>query len=351
MATNPNNAVGTNGAYPGRTSVNAFNDSLGVYAGRGILSGFHISANSGMSVSVGGNGLVRDVAIAEDNLGNRTTINNISGAPITVSIPAAPASGSRYDTLVAYVTNPPKGSNKVLDNPMACGLIVVSGSAGDSPIPAGDAEIRNAITLDSGASGEVAYYVTLGEVLVASGTTSITSEMVTQETQAILSGGKIIDGTLDGSAIKDGTIHADKVEDLTLPWSKMDHETLWEGNYPSSSTDTLTLNKSIAGFQWLIFEIGLSAWPIGAQGKTFIHENSYAMDADVFLDLAYAGRNADGSLFWQHRVGIIFVHGDTFHWDTSGRQQTVYFAPPAAPGLRAVRDGETISLFSIIGIV
>lgn len=349
MATNPNNAVGTNGAYPGRTSVNAFNDSLGVYAGRGILSGFHISANSGMSVSVGGNGLVRDVAIAEDNLGNRTTINNISGAPITVSIPAAPASGSRYDTLVAYVTNPPKGSNKVLDNPMACGLIVVSGSAGDSPIPAGDAEIRNAITLDSGASGEVAYYVTLGEVLVASGTTSITSEMVTQETQAILSGGKIIDGTLDGSAIKDGTIHADKVEDLTLPWSKMDHETLWEGNYPSSSTDRLTLNKSIAGFQWLIFTYGLSDWDKRTQGGAYIYASSHKSDANVFLAMTWSGETSAGAAWYNNRSGSLIITGGTnVRWT---RAHTVHIEPPAAPSVQKASGGNAISLYSIIGIV
>lgn len=345
MATNPNNAVGTNGAYPGRTSVNAFNDDLGVYAGRGILSGFHISANSGMSVSVGGNGLVRDVAIAEDNLGNRTTINNISGAPITVSIPAAPASGSRYDTLVAYVTNPPKGSEDAPDNPMACGLIVVSGSTlGDSPVPASDAEIRNAITLDSGTSGEVAYYVTLGEVLVASGTTSITSEMVTQETQAILSGGKIIDGTLDGSAIKD----------LTLPWAKMDHETLWEGEYISTSTNTITLSKSIAGFQWLICEYGLTGWSHAEQGLSLVYNNSFRANANIFFEMAYAGGDVQGNAiknpWWQQRTGLLAVHSGSFAWSPA-RQQTIYFAPPASPVLRAAAGVEAISLYSIIGIV
>lgn len=347
MATNPNNAVGTNGAYPGRTSVNAFNDSLGVYAGRGILSGFHISANSGMSVSVGGNGLVRDVAIAEDNLGNRTTINNISGAPITVSIPAAPASGSRYDTLVAYVTNPPKGSNKVLDNPMACGLIVVSGSAGDSPIPAGDAEIRNAITLDSGTSGEVAYYVTLGEVLVASGTTSITSEMVTQETQAILSGGKIIDGTLDGSAIKDGTIHADKVEDLSLPWSKMDHETLWEGELYSSDGGTYNLKENIHHFRWALLTFGNSNYS-GAIVRNTLVINVKSGENQALCSLVYASNATSGRI---RTARIIFsASGGSFRWvapESSFTQITPDGVTISAP----VAGNSTISLYSIIGIV
>lgn len=246
MATNPSNAVGTNGAYPGRTSVNAFNDCLGVYAGRGILSGFHISANSGMSVSIGGNGLVRDVAIAEDNRGNRTTINNISGAPITVNIPAAPTSGSRYDSIVAYVVNPPVGLANVVDNPGACGLIVVSGQAiGTGPVLASDAEIRNAITLDSGASGETAYYVVLGEVLVASGTTNITVAMITQETQAILSGSKVIDGTLNGSAITDATVDYDKLDNSSLKSQWHDYTGSVTLTYPG--TDNLFVVGSDSG--------------------------------------------------------------------------------------------------------
>ena len=52
--TNPNNAVGTNGALGGRTSVNAFNDNLAIYASRGIVSGWTVSPSSNMTVSVGG---------------------------------------------------------------------------------------------------------------------------------------------------------------------------------------------------------------------------------------------------------------------------------------------------------
>ena len=85
--TNPNDAVGTNGAFGGRTSVNAFNDVLAVLSS-GILSGWACSPNSGMSVVVGGDGSNRDVAIAEDNAGNKTTINNISASPIAVTMPA-----------------------------------------------------------------------------------------------------------------------------------------------------------------------------------------------------------------------------------------------------------------------
>ena len=126
--TNPNNAVGTNAAYGGRTSVNAFNDDLTIYS-RGILSGWNCSPKSGMTVQIGGNGADRDAAVAEDNAGNKTSINNISGSPIDVTIPAAPATNNRIDLIVAYADNPPSGTSTVVDNPAACGIIVVSGTA------------------------------------------------------------------------------------------------------------------------------------------------------------------------------------------------------------------------------
>ena len=66
--TNPNNAVGTNAAYGGRTSVNAFNDDLTIYS-RGILSGWACSPKSGMTVQIGGNGYL-SVYITGIILGN-----------------------------------------------------------------------------------------------------------------------------------------------------------------------------------------------------------------------------------------------------------------------------------------
>ena len=69
--TNPNNAVGTNGAYGGRTSVNAFNDILGAFSS-GILSGWVCSPDTGLTLALGGDGTTRDVAVAEDTAGNKT---------------------------------------------------------------------------------------------------------------------------------------------------------------------------------------------------------------------------------------------------------------------------------------
>ena len=172
--TNPNNAVGTNGAFGGRTSLNALNDGLASYSA-GILSGWACSPSSGLTVVLGGDGNTRDVAIAEDNAGNKTTINNISGSPISVTVGNAPNNNSRIDSIVAYVDNPPTGSATATDNYGACGLIVVAGTVASSPVAPNESAIRTAITSDGG-SGTTAYYVVLANVTVASGTTDLTSD-------------------------------------------------------------------------------------------------------------------------------------------------------------------------------
>lgn len=211
--TNPNNAVGTNAAYGGRTSVNAFNDDLTIYS-RGILSGWVCSPNSGMTVQIGGNGADRDAAVAEDNAGNKTSINNISGSPIDVTIPAAPATNNRIDLIVAYADNPPSGTSTVVDNPAACGIIVVSGTAAASPTPPTDATIRSAITAD-GATGSTAYYVILAQIRVGTGVTTIGSGVITQG-DVVKSYATAGDDTVTTDSIADGAVTSDKVDWTTL---------------------------------------------------------------------------------------------------------------------------------------
>lgn len=192
MSTNPNNTVGTNAAYSGRTSVNAFNDGLAAYS-RGVLSGWACSPSTGLKVQLGGASTVRDVAVAVDNAGNRTTINNISGAPIEMTISAAPSTNSRIDAIVAYVDNPAEGVSTVADNPAACGMIVVKGTAAASPVEPNETMIRSAITAD-GASGVTAYYAVLATVKIASGTTDLTSANIAAGPSAAI-GSQNIDWT------------------------------------------------------------------------------------------------------------------------------------------------------------
>lgn len=199
MANNPNNAIGTNGAFGGRTSVNAFNDVMGALS-RGVLSGWACVPNSGLTVSLGGDGTTRDVAIAEDNAGNKTSINNISNSPVDVTIGAAPGANSRIDSIVAYVDNPPTGNDAETDNPDACGLIVVEGTPASTPSPANDSAIRTAITAD-GASGTTAYYVVLAYITMANGTTDITSGEISEGEFAQIGNSQIADNAVGGNNI------------------------------------------------------------------------------------------------------------------------------------------------------
>lgn len=174
--TNPNDAIGTNAGLGGRTSPNAFNDGLAAWS-RGIMSGWACSPKSGMTVQLGGDGSSRDVAVAEDNAGNRTTINNRSGAPVDITIGGAPATGSRIDSIVAYVENPAQASSTDVDYAPASGIIAVQGAASGSPSAPTEANIRTAITAD-GADGTSAYYVVLADITVGQGVTTIGSGVI-----------------------------------------------------------------------------------------------------------------------------------------------------------------------------
>ena len=176
--TNPDNALGTNGAFGGRTSVNAFNDVLATFDGAGIVSGFAVAPDTGMTVAVGGDGTTRDVAVAEDPFGNRTTVDNISGDPIPVTIDTASTTSARIDSIVAYVNSPANASDTSVDNPTACGIIAVNGTSGGAPL---DDAIRTAITADGG-TGSTAYYVVIANVSVPANTTAITSGLITAGT-------------------------------------------------------------------------------------------------------------------------------------------------------------------------
>ena len=226
--TNPNNAVGTNGAFGGRTSVNAFNDVMGAFQNSGVLSGWVIVPSSGMTVSCGGSGTVRDVAVAEDTNGNKTSVNNISGSAIDVTLDTAPASNSRYDAIVVYVDKPPMGSG-TQDNPECCGIIPVTGTAASTPSYPDDNAIRSAITAD-GASGATAYYAVIGYVLVASGTTTISSGMITSGPNVTIGTNRIADNAVTSGKIASSSITSGKIANNAVTNAKLDWSTIktWE---------------------------------------------------------------------------------------------------------------------------
>lgn len=180
--TNPNDIVGTNAGFGGRTSPNAFNDVLGALS-QGVVSGWACSPKTGMTIQLGGNGTTRDVAVAEDNAGNRTTINNRVGTPVEITISGAPATGNRIDSIVAYANNPSQGTSTDVDYAPAVGIIAVEGTASGTPVEPSDADIRSAITSDGG-TGANAYYVILAKITVGQGVTTIGSGVIEQGASA-----------------------------------------------------------------------------------------------------------------------------------------------------------------------
>lgn len=217
--TNPNNAIGTNGAFDGRTSPNALNDLTAAFT-RGIVSGWNCAPKSGMTVQLGGSASVRDVALAEDNAGDKLTINNRSGAPVEVTLAGAPATNNRIDAIVAYVDNPSTGDGTTTDNPTACGIIAVSGTVTANPTAPTEAQIRSAITTD-GATGGVAYYVVLATILVGTNVTTIGSGVITQGDAS----------TTEKITVPDGSISTTKIQNSAVTSSKVDWSTF--GNQSS----------------------------------------------------------------------------------------------------------------------
>lgn len=211
--TNPNNAIGTNGAFSGRTSPNALNDILGAFS-KGIVSGWTCSPKTGMTVQLGGSASTRDVALAEDNAGNKLTIDNRSGAPVEVTLGGAPSTNNRIDAIVAYVDNPSTGDDSTTDNPTACGIIAVSGTVAANPTAPSDAQIRSAITTD-GATGGVAYYVVLATILVGTNVTTIGSGVITQGASA-QSLADIADESVTTPKLASGAVTSSKVDWTTM---------------------------------------------------------------------------------------------------------------------------------------
>lgn len=203
--TNPNNALGTNAALGGRTSVDAFNDAISSLT-RGVVSGFAVTPSSAMTLNVGGTAGVRDVAVAVSPNGNRVSVDNRTTSPIKVTMAAASASSARIDAIVAYVNSPSQVTETTPDNPTACGIIPVSGTTSAQPT---DSAIRTAISADGG-TGSTAYYAIIAIVKLAANTTTITSNMITIQKS------RIADRLVTNASIANKAVTSDKVDWTTL---------------------------------------------------------------------------------------------------------------------------------------
>lgn len=231
--TNPDNTVGTNAGYDGRTTPNAFNDILGAFS-RGLVSGWACVPDTGMTVEIGGDGTTRDVAIAEDNAGNRITINNRIATPVSITLDGAPATGNRIDLIVAYAENPPMGAGaSSVDFPDAVGIIAVSGTPAGTPSDPDENDIRTAITAD-GATGATAYYVILARIEVGQGVTTIGSGSISAGDYAQV-GPSLYDPTP-----ADGSITAAKLASGAVTTAKIDANAVTQAKIDMASATTAT---------------------------------------------------------------------------------------------------------------
>ena len=105
MAINPNNLLGQSNPN-GTVGVSLGIDPAGANEAfsAGVTSGFKVSPTdpAGMSVKVGGESGVVDSALVRSAAGITFPVGNISGTAITLTVPAAPSTNSRIDSVVLY---------------------------------------------------------------------------------------------------------------------------------------------------------------------------------------------------------------------------------------------------------
>lgn len=142
---------------------------------RAYFSGFACTQTSpsGMSIQIGGGDDVDSAAIFTDS--DRAVLLSTDGTPETVTIPTAPASGSRIDAVVSYIdTSSPSADDETPGTPEYVHTIVVSGTAASSPSAPTDAQIVSA--LPAGANSK---YYRWCDVTVAASQTVITNSNIT----------------------------------------------------------------------------------------------------------------------------------------------------------------------------
>ena len=328
--TNPNNAIGTNGAYSGRTSPNALNDCLSTYT-KGVMSGWGFAPKTGMTIECGGSAGTRDVAIAEDNAGNKITINNRSGAPVPITIEAAPSVNSRIDAVVAYVDNPSTGDGSTTDNPTTCGIIAVKGTAAANPTVPDDAAIRAAITVD-GATGGTAYYVKLAEVLVGTGVTTIGSGAIT-EGFYIQDMAELPSNAVDASTLQTNAVTTAKIASGAVTADK----TAFGGDYSTTEVST--------GFKWVdnkiiykktiyISSVGTGSTVTKAHGITNFSEmvrleGALHATSGQYWPVPQKQANTDGLIAVRVDATNIYVNADSTLTGNGTAYVTLYYTKSA----------------------
>ena len=144
---------------------------------RGYFSGFACTQTepAGMSIQIGG-GSSTDSALLVLSEG-KCVLLSTDGEPEVVTIPTAPASGSRIDAVVSYIdTTSADPEAETPGTPEYVKTIVVSGTAASSPSAPTDAQIVSALP-----AGANAKYYRWCDVRVAQGATTITNSNITDK--------------------------------------------------------------------------------------------------------------------------------------------------------------------------
>lgn len=147
---------------------------------RAYFSGFACTQTTpaGMSIQIGGSDEADSAAIILSN--GLPVLLSTDGTPQTVTIPTAPASGSRIDAVVSYIdTTSPDPESETPGTPEYVRTIVVSGAAASSPSAPTDEQIVAA--LPAGANGK---YYRWCDVAVATNQTVITDSNITDRKPA-----------------------------------------------------------------------------------------------------------------------------------------------------------------------
>ena len=206
MAVNPNNLLGQSNPN-GTVGVSLGIDPAGANEAfsAGATSGFYVTPTSpaGMSVEVGGAVGVVDSALVRSASGITFPVGNVTGTPITLTVPAAPSTNSRIDSVVLYVDTSVTAT--ATDGANAVGMEIVSGTSASSPVPPTEQQIRSAI--QDGAS--IAYTV-LANITVSSSTSTITASNISQANRAQLGADKIdfATYTLTGQSLSNSNSYA-----------------------------------------------------------------------------------------------------------------------------------------------
>lgn len=209
---------------------------------RAYFGGFGCTQTTpaGMSIQIGGGSAADSALLVLTN--GRAVLLSTDGTPETVTIPTAPASGSRIDAVVSYIdTTSPAPESETPGTPEYVHTIVVSGTASGSPSAPTDSQIVAALP-----AGANAKYYRWCDVKVAQGATTITNSNITDRKPASpnVYSASILDLIYPVGAIAIGA------KPSIGTWERIQGRFLWASNtaHPAGATGgeekhTLTINE------------------------------------------------------------------------------------------------------------